>query len=236
MKYDDLGSLSISTKDKKMKNTISTHNKLTSLLTLIFLVCLIGASYSQSQYDSGMQKGFGLWKENKAMEASALFERIAQAEKDNWIPYYYAANTLITASFESKDATKTNEILKKAATFIEKANKLSPDNSELRTLEGLLYTGYVAMDPATYGMQYSGKIMNLHAEAIELDPANPRAQLNKIEYEIGSARFFGTALSTFCDAIVGTKPLFDNQKKPSAYYPNYGVDRIELLQKQCDCK
>ncbi len=219
-----------------MKNIIALNKYLPSVLVILIMLGLIGTAQSQSQYEAGMGQAFGLWSDAKPIEASALFERIAQAEKDNWLPYYYAANTLITASFETKDATKINEILKKAAGFLTKAQELSPDNSEIITLEGLLYTGYVAMDPMTYGMQYSNKIINLHARAIELDAENPRAQLNKIEYEMGSARFFGTELSTFCEAIESTKPLFENQESSIPFYPNYGVDRVSILLKQCNCK
>ncbi len=219
-----------------MKNIIALNKYLPSVLVILIMLGLIGTAQSQSQYEAGMGQAFGLWSDAKPIEASALFERIAQAEKDNWLPYYYAANTLITASFETKDATMINEILKKAAGFITKAQELSPDNSEIITLEGLLYTGYVAMDPMTYGMQYSNKIINLHARAIELDAENPRAQLNKIEYEMGSARFFGTELSTFCEAIESTKPLFENQESSIPFYPNYGVDRVSILLKQCNCK
>ena len=189
---------------------------------LFFLVSTLGSMYAQGQYEAGMQKAFGLWSENKSVEASAMFERIAQAEKENWIPYYYAASTLITASFESKDVVKTDEMLKKSQTFLEKGNELSPNNSELRTLEGLMYTGYVVMDPAAFGIQYSGKIMALHNEAIKLDSKNPRAHLNKTEYDIGAASFFGTELITFCDAIKSTQILFDNQEEKEVFYPSFG--------------
>jgi hypothetical protein len=218
-----------------MKNKVIFKISHFSILILLITFGFIGSANAQSQYESGMKKAFDLWTDAKPMDASAMFERIAIAEKDNWIPYYYAAQTLITASFETKDVTTVNEILKKADTFIKAGQKISPDNSELITLEGLLYTGYVAMDPQTFGMQYSGKIMNLHDKAIELDESNPRAQLNKIEYSMGSARFFGQDLTQFCESIKGTRALFENQKSPAPFYPKYGEDRIEILLKQCNC-
>ena len=211
-----------------MKNTIFTI-----LSAVIFSVTIYGQG---TAYDQGMQKAFGLWEENKAMEASALFERIGEAEKDNWIPYYHAANALISSSFNMEDKSKRNEVLKKAKTIIETAHKLSPDNSELITLEGVLYTGYVAMDPETYGMQYSSKIMGLHGKALELDPKNPRAQLNKIEYEIGTARFFGQDLGTFCGPLSKTRPLFENQDSSVPYAPSYGIQRLDPIMAQCGCE
>ena len=56
--------------------------KIITLLTLVFTVCLS----AQTPYEKGMEKAFELWKTNKTKEASQLFERIATAEKDNWLP------------------------------------------------------------------------------------------------------------------------------------------------------
>lgn len=219
-----------------MKNYKALTKVFPSLLALLMLIGTVNTTKAQGQYEAGMGQAFALWTEQKPIEASAMFERIAKAEKDNWIPYYYAANTLIVASFESKDATKTNEILKKAASFLEAGHAVSPDNSELITMEGLMYTGYVAMAPETYAMQYSNKIMNLHEKALSLDKDNPRAHLNKLEFEMGGARFFGKDMATFCPGLEELRPLFANQKAPEPFYPSYGDQRIATLKKQCGCK
>jgi len=207
--------------------------------TILYTIILLSIStniISQDQYTQGMAKAFELWGENKTMEASGMFERIAQVEADNWIPPYYAANALIVGSFQTKDKVLVNEMLEKAKTFIAEAHKRSPENSEITTMEGLLYTGYVAMAPETYAMQYSDKIMNLHTTAKELDPSNPRAQYNSIEYEIGGAKFFKTDLSAFCEKIEKVRPLFEQQKSAEAFAPSYGIDRLEATYIECGCK
>jgi len=203
---------------------------------ITFIAILITFSLSaQDQYSNGMNKAFGLWQENKNTEAIATFERIAQVEKDNWLPSYYAANVLIVSSFQTKDKTTVNEMLEKAKEHIATAHKISPENSEIITLEGLLYTGYVAMDPGTYGMKYSGKIMALHEKAVAIDKNNPRAMANLIGYEIGSARFFGTELSTFCDRLQKVIPMFENEKQDVPFAPSYGMDRLKGSIKECGC-
>ncbi len=206
-----------------------------NIITIIALLLSLSLS-AQDQYTQGMEKAFGLWKENKTTEATALFERIAQAEKDNWLPSYYAANVLISSSFQTKDKTTVNDMLENAKKHIDNAHKISPDNSEITTLEGLLYTGYVAMDPGTYGMTYSGKIMSLHQKAVGLDNNNPRAHANLIGYEIGSARFFGTDLSTFCERLQKVIPMFENQKQDVPFAPSYGLDRVKGSMQECGCK
>ncbi len=204
------------------------------IITIVILTFTFSIN-AQDQYTKGMQKAFELWSQNKNTEATAMFERIAQAEKENWIPSYYAANVLITSSFQSKDKVVVNEMLEKALKHISTAHKISPNNSEIVTLEGLLYTGYVAMDPGTYGMKYSGKIMALHQKAVELDNTNPRAHTNLIGYEIGSAKFFNTDLATFCDRLQKVIPMFENDTQDMPFAPTYGIDRVKSSIKECGC-
>jgi len=203
------------------------------ILQTAILLVTFASLFGQSKYESGMQKAFDFWKQNKPTEAAAMFERITQVETENWLPPYYAANVLITQSFQDSTVNLKNERLKKAATFIEYAHKRSPDNSEIITLEGLLYTGYVAMDPATYGMMYSEKIMGLHSRAIELNPENPRALANSIEYEMGGARFFNQDIAPLCKRLESVIPKFDEQKNDTPFYPSYGKERILSVIESC---
>ena len=135
--------------------------KLLFILTLAMMMATI--LKSQSQYEMGMQKAFGLWQEGKTTEATAMFERIGQAEQDKWVPIYHAANVLISTQFQVEDNVMKNTMLEKAKELIAEAHKRSENNSEITTLEGMLYTGYVAMDPGTFGMKYSPMIMQLLA-------------------------------------------------------------------------
>jgi len=86
------------------------------ILSIFIITTILGFNINaQTSYEKGMQEAFNLWEEDKIMEASNLFERIAKAEKENWIPPFYAGYTLVISSFEMKDE----------ATFklkIEKAN------------------------------------------------------------------------------------------------------------------
>lgn len=202
---------------------------LSLFLSLFGLVSLT----AQGQYESGMKQAFDLWSNGKSSEAVAMFERIAQAEKDNWLPSYYAANVLITQSFSPGELAQRFAYLESAKAHIAECHKRSPDNSEIYTLEGVLYTGYVAADPGTYGMTLSQKIMDLHTKAIDLDPKNPRAQANSIEYEMGGARFFGQDMAPFCERLRKVIPLFDAQETKEAFAPSYGKERIEQVVLDC---
>ncbi len=203
----------------------------TLTILALFIVSLLSA---QGKYEAGMDQAFELWKSKKGGEAIALFERIGNAATDNWIPIYHAANFTIAESLETEDKKLRFNKLKKAEELIAEAHKRSPENSEITTLEGMLYTGYVAADPGKYGMLYSQKIMELHYKAIKLDPDNPRARANSLQYEMGTARFFGEDLAPYCKKMQEVLPMFDKQKSEVPYAPSGGKKMVENTIAQCN--
>lgn len=204
-------------------------------LFLLILICLISSTglFAQGNYEQGMQKAFQHWKAQETEQAVALFERIAQAESERWLPSYYAANVLVSSSFMTQDKTRKQALLEKAKAYIAEAHERSPENSEVHTLEGLLYTAYVSMDPQTYAMQYGQKIMDLHQKAIKLDENNPRAHANLIEYEMGTASFFGQDLKPFCERMQKVIPLFEDQAAEVPFAPSYGLERAQQVAQSC---
>jgi len=188
---------------------------------------------AQTQYEVGMKKAFELW-ETEAIEASQLFERISKAEPDNWLPPYYAAQTLIIDGFSKlndSDALETQ--LNKAQNLLNDATAISKENPDIMVMQALLYTVYVASDGATYGMTLSGKVMALYAQAEQIDSTNPRVVFNKAEWEIGSARYFGQDTKPFCKDIERSIELFTNFKPESVFHPNWGKERAEEALKAC---
>ena len=86
-------------------------------LALLIVFIISGIVGAQSNYEKGMQKAFELWETNPT-EASNLFERIAGAESDNWLPTYYAAQILITQSFNESRFPNTHRSKKGKYLFI----------------------------------------------------------------------------------------------------------------------
>ncbi|WP_369013657.1 hypothetical protein [Flavobacterium anhuiense] len=199
-------------------------------LAALFVVVL---SSAQTQFEQGMNKAFGLWKEGKNAEASALFERIAAAEKNSYLPNYYVALINATAVFTEKDKTKIDLLLTKAQDALDIELIKDQANSELYVMQALIYTGYVVADPMTNGMKYSAKVMEAYAKAKALDPNNPRAVFGEADYQIGGAKWTGIDTKPLCAQVDKSIELFNTFKPATPYSPKWGLDRALEIQKTC---
>ena len=202
-------------------------------LAIILALLVSGIITSQTDYEKSMQKAFELWGNKNPTEASNLFERIATAEPDNWLPSYYAAQINIVSSFGEKDIDKLNAQLDKAQDLINDATAISKGNPEILVMEALLNTAWVAYDGATYGMTLSPKVSALYAKAEQISPNNPRVVLNKAEWAMGSARFFGQDTTPFCKDVERSLELFANFKPESPFHPKWGKNRAKQILESC---
>ncbi len=202
-------------------------------LAVILALLVTQLLSAQTNYEKGMQKAFELWGTNPT-EASNLFERIAAAETNNWLPSYYAAQVNIFMSFGETDKDKLSAQLTKAQDLINDATAISKNNPEILVMQAMLHTAWVAYDGATYGMTLSGKVVALYEQAIQIAPNNPRVVLNKADWAMGGARFFGQDTKPFCKDVEGALELFANFKPESQFHPNWGKERAEEILESCE--
>lgn len=202
-------------------------------LIIITTLLISGILIGQTNYEKGMQKAFELWGSNQPTEASNLFERIAKAEPDNWLPAYYAAQINVVNSFGERDEDKLSAKLKRAQDLINDATAISKENPEIMVLQALLHTAWVAFDGATYGMTLSGKVVELYTKAKIVAPGNPRVVYCKAEWDMGGAKYFGQDTAPFCKDIERAIELFANFKPETPFHPNWGNDRAEQILESC---
>ncbi|OYQ43863.1 hypothetical protein CHU92_02835 [Flavobacterium cyanobacteriorum] len=201
---------------------------------ITFLLLLTGSMLSaQSQYDQGMQRAFKFWSEGRNAEAASLFERMASAEKNNWLPNYYVALVNTTQAFETKDREKINALLTKAQAAQDAAIAIAPNEPELLVMQAMIHTAWIAFDPMTNGMKLSPRINELYAKAFAIAPDNPRVVFCKAEFDMGSAKFFGKDIKPLCAQVEKSIQLFEAYKQPSAYYPAWGLDRAKETLAEC---
>lgn len=201
------------------------------IIIILLLVSSIGSA--QTNFEKGMQKAFELWQDGKTDEAQNMFERIANAESEEWLPHYYIAQINSLKSWNVKDEAVLKAQLDKAQEHLNSAMAISKDNPELMVMQAQVLTNWVAFDGMTYGMKYSAKISELYRKAYELDPNNPRVAFGKAEWGMGSAQYFGQDTTPYCEEMERSIELFTNFKPESAIHPNWGKERAEEVVKSC---
>ena len=199
----------------------------------LFALFIVAISTAQTQFEQGMTKAFGLWKEGKNTEASAMFERIASAEKASWLPNYYVALVNATSAFTETDKTKIDLLLTKAQDALDIELIKDQKNAELYVVQALIYTAWIVADPMTNGMTYSNKVMDTYDKAKSLDPNNPRAVFGEADFYIGGSKWTGIDTKPWCAQVDKAIELFGTFKPETPFSPKWGLDRALETQKNC---
>lgn len=161
------------------------------------------------------------------------FERIAAAEKTQWLPYYYAAFCQVNYGFIQQDKAKTDGYANKANELIAKADSLSPNNSEISCIKSMIASCHMMVDPATRWMEYGKESSSNLDAAIAQDATNPRPYYLKgqgLRYTPeqfgGGCKTAKIELQTALDKYTGFKPAGE-------LHPNWGKEQVEKLLKDC---
>ena len=205
---------------------------MTKIITLIafFVASIITA---QTNFEKGMQDALTTWKNGNPKEAVAKFERIASVEEENILPNYYIALINTTQAFGSKDRNEMKSLIENAQNAQDAMNVISPNDAEVLVMQAMIHTASIVYDPMTNGQQLSGIVMGIYNKAILIAPNNPRVVLNKAEFEIGMAQYFGSDTSPMCEQIAKSIELFANFKPETAFHPSWGLDRAEEALQNC---
>lgn len=206
---------------------------MTRIITFIalFIVSVITA---QTPYEKGMEKALDLWKQQKPTEAIAIFERIAEAEKENWLPDYYIAliNT-IEAFKNSNDKVKMKSFIDAAQKAQDKVNEIALENPEVLVLQAMIHTASIVYDPMLNGQKLSGDVMYIYNKAYKLAPDNPRVVSQKASFEMGMAAYFGQNTKPMCTELEKSLELFANFKPETPFHPSWGIESVERELAKC---
>ena len=203
------------------------------IITVLLLLLLSHFTSAQGNFEKGMEKAFALMQENKNDESANLLERIAKAESENWLPAYHLALLQARTSFNTKDKTKREAKIAMAEEYIATADALSPENSEVYVVKGMINVAKIAAEPMVYGPTLSAPTEKLYQKAIALDNSNPRAHSGLAEFQMGGARFFGQDLSPYCKKLQESIELYDAFKAESKFHPSWGKQWTLQVIKSC---
>lgn len=205
--------------------------------TFFMLLFAIASLASDEKYFEQMSKQIQQVYTAKTIEdlqaAVNTLDRIANAEKSKWEPYYYSAFGSIMLATRTQEGTKMDAYLDQALASLEKGKALAPNESELIALEGFVHMIRVTVDPAARGPKYSGLSMQTFGKALGINPNNPRALGLLAQMQFGTAQFFGSSTAEACGVATKALALFESQKPASPVAPVWGKEMVEGMLKQC---
>jgi len=204
------------------------------LLTVIALATTVLVNAQDDKFTSGMKKNLAQFDSMKTTQdyvnLAANFERIGDAEKTQWLPYYYAGLALTTAGWRdpSIDKDKNSE---KVKALCDKADAIEK-NSEIQSIRNMAATQQMMVDPQsrwqTYGME-AGEALK---KGMEMDPNNPRL------YYLQGMSLFNTP-EQFGGGKAKAKPVFEKAvtlfkaEQPKPLYPHWGQKQAEEKLAEC---
>jgi tetratricopeptide (TPR) repeat protein len=167
------------------------------------------------------------------LNAVNAFERIGEAEKTKWEPFYYASFGYVLMANQEKEPAKKDGYLDLALKAQERANELLPNDSEIIALEGFIHMIRVTVDPASRGQQYSGLAFQSFGKAAGINPENPRALTLLAQMQYGTAQFFGSPTTEACGTLTKALEKFDTFKSENVLAPQWGKGMAEGLKSKC---
>ena len=204
---------------------------------MIFSFLLLASASVMAQsdkYEAAMKKSItALDSAKTALEfqtAAASFERIGEAEKTQWLPFYYAGLAYATLGWVDQTADKDANAAK-IKTLCDKAEAIEK-NAEIYALRNMAATQQMIVDPQSRWMTYGQEASAALDKGIQLDPNNPRL------YYLQGMSIFNTP-EQFGGGKAKAKPVLQkavdlyNAEQPKPLYPHWGKEQAVQALAQC---
>lgn len=201
---------------------------------MIALVCLSATTtFAQSpKYVKTMQEKLAVMDTTRSVdglkELAHTFERIAKAEKTEWLPYYYAALANINMAYNMMggnmggNANVIDPITDKAELLVAEAEALSKNNPEIFILRKMAHSLRFMVDPQSRYMQYAPLAQAALEQAKTLDPQNPRIYLLEGQDKFYTPEQYGGSKAEAKKLFELANQKFDTFKPASTLAPTWG--------------
>src|ERR1051325_10630323 len=209
---------------------------------LLFIVAIIlTAKFSFAQmsdkFVKAMESKIALLESTQGIDAwkdlANSFERIGDAEKTQWLPYYYAAFCHVVAAYSfwtgqpGNLADKIDPEADKADELLTKAISLSKESSETWVIKKMIASVKMLGDVMSRYMTYGPQATAALDKAKEMDPNNPRVYLLEGEDKFQTPEQHGGSKTEAKVLFDKSKLLYGSFKPESSIHPNWGLSRLD---------
>jgi hypothetical protein len=218
-------------------------------ISLVLIAMLTSALlFAQSEkYMSAMQPKVAamdtLRNTDSLKDIAGAFERIANAEKTQWLPFYYAAlanvnagtqlmNSLGSTTTFANNADKLDPYADKADELLSKAEALSKDNSEIFVVKKMIATLRMMGDPMTRYMTYGPEGAQALETAKKLNPENPRIYLLEAIDKYYTPEQYGGSKEEAKKLLEVAQKKYAAFKPESSIHPTWGKSMVDYFLSQ----
>lgn len=201
------------------------------LVFTIVLLSLIQVAFSGEAYERAMSQSVEkLFQVKTIPEFTAVanqFERIANSEKSEWLPLYYASFAYIMISFHETDNGKRDQYLDQAQKYLDQAMAIEQNESELYMLQGFLYPSRINIDPMNRGMKFMGEMNKMLDKALALNADNPRVYYLRATILHHTPEAYGGGAEKALPLYQIAEEKYRIFKPKTAISPNWGKEMNE---------
>jgi hypothetical protein len=214
------------------------------ILSILLIVCTITLFAQSEKYNTAMKDRIAVLDTSRDItalkEISASFERIGNAEKTQWLPYYYAALAQINAGnfiyvnnmSDPAELKNLDGLADKAEQMIIKAEELSKDNSEIYTVKKMIASLRMMVDPMNRFMTFGPKAQEALEMAKKLNPENPRIYLLEGQDKYFTPEQYGGSKTEAKKLFEEALKKYDTFKPATDLDPNWGKETIQYFLSQ----
>ena len=209
------------------------------ILSTAFLISSVLLFAQSEKYMAAMKSNIAAIDSSFKAPANLIslannFERIAMAEKNQWLPYYYAAFCQAYSGLLEQDKSKADAIADKATALLNKADSLQQNNSEISCIKSMIATCHMLVNPMQRYMEYGQESSSQLENAMKQDPANPRPYYLKGQNLKHTPEQFGGGCGTAKPILQTALDKYAAFKPASDLSPNWGKERTAQLLSECD--
>ena len=173
-------------------------------------------------------------------DLSASFERIGDAEKTQWLPYYYAALAQVNAGnfiyvtnmSNPAELKNLDAMADKAEQLVTKAEALNKDNSEIFTVKKMIASLRMMVDPMGRYMTYGPRAQEALETAKKLNPENPRIYLLEGQDKFYTPEQYGGSKTEAKKLFEEALKKYDSFKPATELDPNWGKNTTQYFLSQ----
>jgi hypothetical protein len=157
------------------------------------------------------------------------FERIGNAEKSKWQPFYYAAYCYTVMAFMSPDKSKIDFLADKAESVLQQAEAVEKNNSEISCLFAMINSCRIMVDPVSRFPTIGKEVHAQLAKAKQENPNNPRIYLLQARMQLRTPEGLGGGKKPAKESIETAVLKFNDFKPENSIAPAWGEQQAKSL-------